>query len=170
MSSKVKILQHAGKSAKMQQTSTPDPVDEEHVSYSDDYYVRPYTCNFCNKGFSNAQALGGHMNIHRKDRAKLRQSPSSHNDLRSLNSKHENSGYPCASTEPEVCTYRPNSDLLLSTRSELNDVSGEREALPLFVDSPSMSKQDSSDHFRVNKDDSGVDLELRLGSGARSQK
>ncbi|OAY41357.1 transcriptional regulator TAC1 [Manihot esculenta] len=35
--------------------------------------VRSYTCSFCNKCFSNAQALGGHMNIHRKDRAKLRE-------------------------------------------------------------------------------------------------
>nr|XP_043609559.1 transcriptional regulator TAC1-like [Erigeron canadensis] len=28
-----------------------------------------YTCTFCKRGFSNAQALGGHMNVHRKDRA-----------------------------------------------------------------------------------------------------
>ncbi|KAL7095568.1 hypothetical protein ACP275_10G032400 [Erythranthe tilingii] len=30
-----------------------------------------YSCSFCRRGFSNAQALGGHMNIHRRDRAKL---------------------------------------------------------------------------------------------------
>ncbi|KAJ7950268.1 Transcriptional regulator like [Quillaja saponaria] len=35
--------------------------------------VRSYTCAFCKRGFSNAQALGGHMNIHRRDRAKLKQ-------------------------------------------------------------------------------------------------
>ena len=28
----------------------------------------PYECSFCKRGFNNAQALGGHMNIHRKDR------------------------------------------------------------------------------------------------------
>ncbi|WOL09889.1 transcriptional regulator TAC1-like [Canna indica] len=34
---------------------------------------RPYyECTFCKRGFSNAQALGGHMNIHRKDRARDR--------------------------------------------------------------------------------------------------
>ncbi|CAJ2628097.1 transcriptional regulator TAC1-like protein [Trifolium pratense] len=29
-----------------------------------------YECTFCKRGFTNAQALGGHMNIHRKDRSK----------------------------------------------------------------------------------------------------
>ncbi|KAF9675395.1 hypothetical protein SADUNF_Sadunf09G0027900 [Salix dunnii] len=33
-----------------------------------------YECTFCKRGFSNAQALGGHMNIHRKDKAKLKHS------------------------------------------------------------------------------------------------
>ncbi|GLT37502.1 hypothetical protein SLA2020_118150 [Shorea laevis] len=37
---------------------------------------RSYSCSFCQKGFSNAQALGGHMNIHRRDRAKLREQTS----------------------------------------------------------------------------------------------
>lgn len=31
---------------------------------------RFYECTFCKRGFTNAQALGGHMNIHRKDRVK----------------------------------------------------------------------------------------------------
>ncbi|KAI4371933.1 hypothetical protein MLD38_010227 [Melastoma candidum] len=31
---------------------------------------RSYGCTFCKQGFTNAQALGGHMNIHRKDRTK----------------------------------------------------------------------------------------------------
>lgn len=31
---------------------------------------RFYECTFCKRGFTNAQALGGHMNIHRKDKAK----------------------------------------------------------------------------------------------------
>ncbi|KAM7254039.1 hypothetical protein ACFE04_031721 [Oxalis oulophora] len=33
---------------------------------------RSYECVFCKRGFTTAQALGGHMNIHRKDRAKTR--------------------------------------------------------------------------------------------------
>lgn len=31
--------------------------------------TRSYGCVFCKRGFTTAQALGGHMNIHRKDRA-----------------------------------------------------------------------------------------------------
>ncbi|CAI0418548.1 unnamed protein product [Linum tenue] len=32
---------------------------------------RSYTCTFCRREFRSAQALGGHMNVHRRDRAKL---------------------------------------------------------------------------------------------------
>ncbi|XP_004515633.1 uncharacterized protein [Cicer arietinum] len=37
---------------------------------------RSYSCSFCRREFRSAQALGGHMNVHRKDRARLKQ-PSS---------------------------------------------------------------------------------------------
>lgn len=45
----------------------------DDLDSSDSGHIKSYTCAFCKRGFSNAQALGGHMNIHRKDRAKLRQ-------------------------------------------------------------------------------------------------
>lgn len=34
---------------------------------------RSYRCSFCRRDFKSAQALGGHMNIHRRDRARLKQ-------------------------------------------------------------------------------------------------
>ncbi|CAO2825545.1 unnamed protein product [Amaranthus hypochondriacus] len=34
---------------------------------------RSYSCSFCKKEFKSAQALGGHMNVHRRDRALLKQ-------------------------------------------------------------------------------------------------
>lgn len=37
--------------------------------------TRSYDCIFCKRGFSNAQALGGHMNIHRKDKARGSKQP-----------------------------------------------------------------------------------------------
>jgi hypothetical protein len=33
---------------------------------------RSYSCTFCQREFRSAQALGGHMNVHRRDRALLR--------------------------------------------------------------------------------------------------
>lgn len=42
---------------------------------------RSYKCVYCKMGFTNAQALGGHMNIHRKDRANL-SAPSSSSSSR----------------------------------------------------------------------------------------
>ncbi|KAK9288856.1 hypothetical protein L1049_017322 [Liquidambar formosana] len=50
-------------------------------SYAEDYISgfswppRSYICSFCKREFRSAQALGGHMNVHRRDRARLRQSP-----------------------------------------------------------------------------------------------
>ena len=34
--------------------------------------ARNYACSFCKREFKSAQALGGHMNVHRRDRARLR--------------------------------------------------------------------------------------------------
>ncbi|KAL3648804.1 hypothetical protein CASFOL_005207 [Castilleja foliolosa] len=42
---------------------------------------RSYTCSFCKREFKSAQALGGHMNVHRRDRARLRLSPSNRDTL-----------------------------------------------------------------------------------------
>lgn len=35
--------------------------------------LKKYYCTFCKREFKSAQALGGHMNVHRRDRARLRQ-------------------------------------------------------------------------------------------------
>ncbi|KAG0473628.1 hypothetical protein HPP92_015485 [Vanilla planifolia] len=37
---------------------------------------RSYSCSFCRREFRSAQALGGHMNVHRRDRARLKQASS----------------------------------------------------------------------------------------------
>lgn len=41
---------------------------------------RSYSCSFCRREFRSAQALGGHMNVHRRDRARLKQSLSPTDD------------------------------------------------------------------------------------------
>ncbi|XP_075473915.1 uncharacterized protein LOC142504965 [Primulina tabacum] len=54
----------------------------EEQAYADDvsgilggcvWPPRSYSCSFCRREFRSAQALGGHMNVHRRDRARLNQ-------------------------------------------------------------------------------------------------
>ncbi|KAJ8747142.1 hypothetical protein K2173_001699 [Erythroxylum novogranatense] len=49
---------------------------------------RSYSCSFCRREFRSAQALGGHMNVHRRDRARLKQSPNPDNEI--LHHEHPN--------------------------------------------------------------------------------
>ncbi|KAI9116061.1 hypothetical protein K1719_012991 [Acacia pycnantha] len=67
---------------------------------------RSYSCSFCNREFRSAQALGGHMNVHRRDRARLKQPPSPHkqDETTTLDHHHQNSFssscLPCSNANP----------------------------------------------------------------------
>ncbi|GJU51693.1 transcriptional regulator SUPERMAN-like protein [Tanacetum coccineum] len=50
---------------------------KEHGYQDFSWPQRNFMCNFCNKEYKSPQALGGHMNVHRKDRARLYSSPPS---------------------------------------------------------------------------------------------
>ncbi|KAF1895061.1 hypothetical protein Lal_00022558 [Lupinus albus] len=78
---------------------------------------RSYSCNFCKRDFRSAQALGGHMNVHRRDRARLKQnlSPHHNNEAKTLQSHHHHDhknyckslgnsqfSYPSSISEPKV--------------------------------------------------------------------
>ncbi|KAJ7961384.1 transcriptional regulator SUPERMAN-like [Quillaja saponaria] len=84
---------------------------------------RSYTCSFCRREFRSAQALGGHMNVHRRDRARLKQSSASppneilHHDSQSHQNPIQNhytsmQGYPYKSQVSGLAynTDHPNSD------------------------------------------------------------
>ncbi|GAB4833858.1 hypothetical protein Ancab_032105 [Ancistrocladus abbreviatus] len=131
-----------------------------------------YTCTFCKKGFSNAQALGGHMNIHRRDRAKLRQSSSSNTNA--SEDIHENPSVDCTSLTSDQEDHNKRNRALKqpSIRDHVKfhgkDDKGElQRPLPLFVDRPAEYVMESSsshagdDHGRTEA--SELDLELRLG-------
>ncbi|GMI69314.1 hypothetical protein HRI_000600700 [Hibiscus trionum] len=45
---------------------------EDYSCCKSPWPAKYYTCSFCKREFRSAQALGGHMNVHRKDRARLR--------------------------------------------------------------------------------------------------
>ncbi|KAJ8532977.1 hypothetical protein K7X08_015866 [Anisodus acutangulus] len=133
--------------------------------------VKFYRCSFCKRGFSNAQALGGHMNIHRKDRAKLREISIENSDIKKS-----------VSLSPNILT--PSGDELLQQQVSSDDtsspskrpcVTSEEERnhhhllqLPLFVDSQSkevincVEKQEGNKGMQLSVD-SELDLELRLG-------
>ncbi|KZV21484.1 nucleic acid binding protein [Dorcoceras hygrometricum] len=50
----------------------------EEVEQDNDFDLgmgRSYECVYCKRGFDSAQALGGHMNIHRKDKSRNKATP-----------------------------------------------------------------------------------------------
>ncbi|KAK7325029.1 hypothetical protein VNO77_29053 [Canavalia gladiata] len=122
---------------------------------------RSYECNFCKRGFSIAQALGGHMNIHRKHKAKIKQTPSNSLDIHhKVNSSVEEQTKPIQWPCHHVVRIRQ---------------------LPLFSDSPVVSCEMQTPQYCEIPDknigieesemalpcsqgsSSELDLELRLG-------
>lgn len=78
---------------------------------------RSYSCSFCKREFKSAQALGGHMNVHRRDRARLKQSLALHNEV--LN---QNSLQPLKPKFPsEVTTLSPSRVSAFSTQENLSE-------------------------------------------------
>nr|AWJ95172.1 stipules reduced [Lathyrus odoratus] len=68
---------------------------------------RSYSCHFCKREFRSAQALGGHMNVHRRDRARLKQTVTNPNDFTTISrvsttSTQEN----CFQIQPKVSSMR----------------------------------------------------------------
>ncbi|GMY06882.1 transcriptional regulator SUPERMAN-like [Fagus crenata] len=87
-------------------SSSTEESDPSVVLQNDDMGAgRSYECVYCKRGFTTAQALGGHMNIHRKDRAKTRPSPNY--SVPSVSSKSDDSNYASLirSYNPPIQTY-----------------------------------------------------------------
>ncbi|KAH6768529.1 hypothetical protein C2S51_013865 [Perilla frutescens var. frutescens] len=124
-------------------------------NHNDGAASRSYDCIFCKRGFTNAQALGGHMNIHRKDKAKVK-----------AKAKTRSSFFPqiaAASYNDEVCIHDlPNPGLQIQT----GNYNIEYCFFPVW-------RPDHMQEYRINgnlsmtvneEDQEGeVDLELRLG-------
>lgn len=67
---------------------------------------RSYTCNFCKREFRSAQALGGHMNVHRRDRALL-YSPPADGQFTNLNLNLHHNPNPNLPSHDEIAYGRP---------------------------------------------------------------
>ncbi|KAK1354682.1 Plastid transcriptionally active 16 [Heracleum sosnowskyi] len=147
--------------------------------------VRIYKCTFCERGFSNAQALGGHMNIHRRDRARLKELeiPSSYVVVRGdSHSSHQlpspdyrNFLHSVSSDQERNCTHkRPLVFVEADDQESRRRTAGIKEVMqqhPLFSKRSSTSNELRSPIF-VDGDvekiiprtsSFGLDLELRLG-------
>ncbi|KAL3497774.1 hypothetical protein ACH5RR_040506 [Cinchona calisaya] len=87
---------------------------------------RSYTCTFCRREFRSAQALGGHMNVHRRERARLHQGPPPHPGMTNTTSSSTlliptqefvtNGGGVCL----VYSLANPNGSILSSTPTTLN--------------------------------------------------
>ncbi|XP_062149126.1 transcriptional regulator SUPERMAN-like [Alnus glutinosa] len=76
----------------MDSKSSSEEESDRSEQHDDTGTGRSYECVFCKRGFTTAQALGGHMNIHRKDRGKPRPSTSGIPSAVSSRSVNENYG------------------------------------------------------------------------------
>ncbi|XP_076901623.1 uncharacterized protein LOC143556080 [Bidens hawaiensis] len=119
--------------------NSDDAITDESSNQTSVAASRSYECNFCKGGFTNAQALGGHMNIHRKHKAKLKESSSS----------------------------PPSNPAGAATMGNLFSSSqhGQNKQLPLFGEGLSDSRNVHQEDTTVDPPSSvpEVDLELRLG-------
>ncbi|KAE8728869.1 putative cyclin-D7-1-like [Hibiscus syriacus] len=129
----------------------PEKSDQTVWSLEEDVssHSKSYTCSFCKRGFSNAQALGGHMNVHRRDRAKLRES------------SEEN---------------LPSSDTVKTTNTELDRVQDRYRNPEIILESSEEKNCSPKRPCKVSRGRDGVDgsssqieldLELRLGPDSR---
>lgn len=148
---------------------------------------RFYECIFCKRGFSTAQALGGHMNIHRKDRAKMRPTatPSDTEDPGREGSKRRGSHYlipghlsgdpPFSESLGNYAMYFPASESSNregkvsgdeddhSRRPQELSLFGEKSHLDLRSHGGEEAVEDAEERKMDGKEEELLDLELRLG-------
>ncbi|XP_040990883.1 transcriptional regulator TAC1-like [Juglans microcarpa x Juglans regia] len=175
---------------KLDQSATSDIIRDQGASQA-----RSYDCTFCKRGFSNAQALGGHMNIHRKEKAKLKrfvnESQPSSNIPRvtpSYSPIPRNSSWPLEAKPGDGRStikwpwLNPSQQYYgdhFGTRYETHVGDDHVQQLPLFVETPISDKDQKScsqfDHGKTDegfsssstrRESSGSEIDLELRLGA----
>lgn len=172
-----------------EETGRPEEEEEE----DEDMITGPsYDCVFCKRGFTTAQALGGHMNIHRKDRAKAKPLSSTLVIQKKPEENYMNSGfclsilsykppnstaseaqikyqeYILASTSPPPPPPPPAKELIEKKNQQITHVCKDdwRTCLSLQV-GPSC-EHDCKEKGKDEKKEDELDLELRLGHNPSS--
>ncbi|KAM6582303.1 hypothetical protein CsatB_009305 [Cannabis sativa] len=125
---------------------------------------RSYSCSFCMREFRSAQALGGHMNIHRRDRARLKQCL---NNISPPNNPHDHDilldQHQYLSSKPSMILTLDKPFLLpCFDRKEEEDVEtdlcvghGSRNNKPIINSTPQIfrdEEDDDDDHSNNNID------------------
>ncbi|KAM1122595.1 hypothetical protein ACFX2I_004125 [Malus domestica] len=164
-------------------SSTDEEADHQPHANDDMGTGRSYECVFCKRGFTTAQALGGHMNIHRKERAKTRPSSIPTSLASSISTAVEDQNHPRAALYRAIQSYRPGvlrpphanhiSDEDLCARNYIprhrnllrDDHRDWRSgsSLSLGMGQPSDDYKERVINGGLEETDDELDLELRLG-------
>ncbi|KAE8722541.1 Detected protein of unknown function [Hibiscus syriacus] len=118
---------------------------------------RSYTCTFCRREFRSAQALGGHMNVHRRDRALLHLAQPGGPNSPSAQESARNSGLcvPYQLHNPNgVFTSPPRNAWPFPPYTPLDLMAALATSITIPVPPPDNYKETSFEE---------LDLELRLG-------
>lgn len=140
------------------------PPDDESASVTS---RRSYECIFCKRGFTNAQALGGHMNIHRSDRARGKQVIAGPSNLSGTKPpklhypvRESHRGYYCGTSHvPTWDVIRHYSDESVGNCFDYHNVL--RPSLELSHVENNYEMQSTQEQGKK------IDLELRLGHCGR---
>lgn len=141
-------------------TNSSEEVEQEN---NDLGIGRSYECVFCKRGFNTAQALGGHMNIHRKDRA--RNKPNS-NPTKQQRSSFNDLGVRRFSPQDQQPHHFAYATYFPAAASSVND--SDRQPSDPAMDGDwrmrlSLEFSPSSIVEKNRRQDKELDLELRLG-------
>ncbi|XP_022760040.1 transcriptional regulator SUPERMAN-like [Durio zibethinus] len=124
-------------------------LEGDHSCCESTWHPKYYTCSFCKREFRSAQALGGHMNVHRKDRARLRLLSSWVVEYRNAN-KHNSNPDPISSPSNSIPSHSVNLSVyphhsmlspLFSTPSSSLLPYGENRRKPLIPQLGDLSKE-----------------------------
>ncbi|KAM7488292.1 hypothetical protein LguiB_025776 [Lonicera macranthoides] len=121
---------------------------------------RSYECTFCKRGFTNAQALGGHMNIHRKEKAKAKQHSQHPKSIEDFHMSTSRYFAPITSDihQPRQQDYHPNT-----FGPQLNYQFYLPSPNPSFPQGQSIQRFES---ISANEEHLGANLSLQIGSSS----
>ena len=155
-------------------TTTTTPAGHNNFSLAAGCFPWPpplpsscYTCGYCRREFRSAQALGGHMNVHRRDRARLRQCCSAsaahhHHSRAPLPNLNFSPPHRAAAADPVIYSFFSTTTSTTTSAAAVatNKVAALEVSLELGI---GVCAGGGSGRGGVVVEEDGVDLELRLG-------